>query len=128
MYRAGSDGTYVSLVRELELPSPLAHAHISFILASANGRKESRVEDLRRKNFLRLAWHTWRYEILLTDEVPNVRKGTTNSTLRTNRILTELIPEPEPFYHSNFATGAKLRRWMAQGPNDASAARCCLVG
>ena len=31
----GPDRRYVSFVRDFELPSPLAHAHISFTLASA---------------------------------------------------------------------------------------------
>ena len=35
VHLVGLDRTYVSLIREFELPSPLAHAHISFTLASA---------------------------------------------------------------------------------------------
>ena len=35
MCLAGSDRSYVLFIREFESPSPLAHAHISFTLASA---------------------------------------------------------------------------------------------
>ncbi len=35
MHLVGSDRTFVSFIREFELPSPLALAHISFTVASA---------------------------------------------------------------------------------------------